>query len=202
MEGDWGGIILSLAFWVITAFWTNTVSHYRSTVLPVRSAVSTAITTTTVFNMVYYMWNSLSGSSLLKRKIAMIAHIRCTGIVIHFLLTRSWMLINGQEQSLAALPPVKTHVIQYTGGLVGPMSILLLLIDCCIVHELNNGMNTTVSDKWIKMGLYTENWWHCVYLSVCLSVCLTSSFVNPKLLPDDLQLCWRSYSFLLTQVLK
>jgi len=52
--GGWHRIIQSLAFWIITALVTVTVNYYRSSILFVRTDVSTTVITTVVLSMVYY----------------------------------------------------------------------------------------------------------------------------------------------------
>jgi hypothetical protein len=59
-----------------------------------------------------------------------------------------------------------------------PMSSLLLLIDCYMVHELLNEINYTVRDKYIEVGFsYSE------FMAICLTVGLSVRlFVFPKIL--------------------
>jgi hypothetical protein len=75
------------------------VSHYQSTVLPVLISVSTAVTTTAVFCLLYYLRKCLQYVSMLKASVQTKRGHYCLegsrGIDIYFLQPRCWKLVNG-----------------------------------------------------------------------------------------------------------
>jgi hypothetical protein len=76
-----------------------------------------------------------------------------------------------QKQITRKFPPLKLIDNKCRAVSVRPDPSLLLLTDCYVVHEWLGKRWITQCVKYeVKLCYHTQNWWHRLYMSVCLSL--------------------------------